>query len=326
MLGLLSSLFVLATGVLSAPSVERRILSGPVTALSTAQVNSYIPYCWFAAATYCPRPSQVSWSCSEWFGFAREPSAERDVEESCQADPVKDFVVYNSGGDGGKVQFWYVGWWPSGQSVVIAHQGTELNDTQAVLTDLNLVPLPLDTTHFPGAPALALVHSGFKNAHGRTATVILDTVKQVIQERGAKTVISVGHSLGGALALLEGLHMRLNLPSSVNVITRTFGQPRVGNDVFAQFVDQMLPDLARLTIKRDIVPVLPPLTTLFRHSSGEVHLDAEDVFNACSGRDNMNENCSTGQVLTQGIQLVDHLGPYPGGVQLGTQIDIGALC
>ncbi|KAG9089563.1 hypothetical protein FRC06_001486, partial [Ceratobasidium sp. 370] len=208
--------------------------------------------------------------------------AARHVEGSCQADPVKDFIVYNSGGDGGKVQFWYVGWWPSGQSVVIAHQGTELNDTQAVLTDLNLVSLPLDTTRFPGASPLALVHSGFKIAHGRTATVILTTVRKVIEERGAKTVISVGHSLGGALALLEGLHMRLNLPSSVNVITRTFGQPRVGNDVFAQFIDQTLPDLARVTVKRDIVPVLPPLSTFYRHSSGEIHLSAEDVYNACS--------------------------------------------
>ncbi|KAG8777448.1 hypothetical protein FRC12_000365 [Ceratobasidium sp. 428] len=262
------------------------------------------------------------------------------------ADPVKDFIVYKSGGDGGKIQFWYVGWWPSKQSVVVAHQGTELNDTRAVLTDLEFVPLPLDTTRFPGAPLTALVHSGFKNAHARTASVILTTVKDIIAEKQAKTVISVGHSLGGALALLEGLHLRLNMPESINVITRTFGQPRVGNDVFAQFVDQTLPNLARVTIKRDVVPVLPPLITLYRHSSGEVHFNAQDVYNSCSGawspdveggkvepyllrfagRDNTNENCSTGQVLTQGIELVDHLGPYPGGIRMGTQLDIGALC
>ncbi|KAG8694272.1 hypothetical protein FRC09_009952 [Ceratobasidium sp. 395] len=242
------------------------------------------------------------------------------------ADPVKDFVVYKSGGDGGKIQFWYVGWWPSKQSVVVAHQGTELNNTQAVLTDLEFIPLPLNATRFPGAPLTALVHLGFKAAHARTASIILTTVKDIIAEKQAKTVISVGHSLGGALALLEGLHLRLNLPTDINVITRTFGQPRVGNDVFAQFVDQKLPDLARLTIKRDIVPVVPPLTSLYRHSSGEVHFNAQDVYNSCSGRDNTNENCSTGQVLTQGIELVDHLGPYPGGIRMGTQLDIGALC
>ncbi|KAG9126437.1 hypothetical protein FRC07_003465 [Ceratobasidium sp. 392] len=105
----------------------------------------------------------------------------------------------------------------------------------------------------------ALVHSGFKDAHARTAAVILSTVNAIIEEKGAKTVISVGHSLGGALALLEGLHLRLNLPADINIITRTFGQPRVGNDVFARFVDEKLSDgLARLTIKRDVVPVLPP--------------------------------------------------------------------
>ncbi|KAG8686144.1 hypothetical protein FRC09_014318 [Ceratobasidium sp. 395] len=318
MLGLhLFSLFALVAGVLSAPSIERRLLSGPVTPLSTTQVDDYIPYCWFAAATYCPQPSQASWSCSHLL---------KDVEESCQADPVKDFVVYKSGGDGGKIQFWYVGWWPSKQSVVVAHQGTELNNTQAVLTDLEFIPLPLNTTRFPGAPLTALVHLGFKAAHARTASIILTTVKDIIAEKQAKTVISVGHSLGGALALLEGLNLRLNLPENINVVTRTFGQPRVGNDVFAQFVDQKLPNLARVTIKRDVVPVLPPLTTLYRHSSGEVHFNAQDVYNSCSGRDNTNENCSTGQVLTQGIELVDHLGPYPGGIRMGTQLDIGALC
>ncbi|KAG8777452.1 hypothetical protein FRC12_000369 [Ceratobasidium sp. 428] len=308
----LFSLFALVACVLSAPSVERRLLSGLVTPLSTTQVDEYIPYCWFAAATYCPRPSQVSWSCS--------------AEESCQADPVKDFVVYNSGGDGGKIQFWYVGWWPSKQSVVVAHQGTEVNNTLAVWTDLEIATLLLDSTRFPGAPLLALVHAGFQAAHGRTASTILSTVKDIIAEKQAKTVISVGHSLGGALALLEGLHLRLNLPANINVITRTFGQPRVGNDVFAQFVDQKLSDLARVTIKRDVVPVVPPLTTLYRHSSGEVHFNAQDMYNSCSGRDNTNENCSTGQVLTQGIELVDHLGPYPGGIRMGTQLDIGALC
>jgi pimeloyl-ACP methyl ester carboxylesterase len=98
----------------------------------------------------------------------------------------------------------------------------------AVLTDAVFVPVPLNLDRFPGTPLLATAHIGFQLAHERTATKILATVKRIIAEKGATKVTSVGHSLGGALALLEGLHLRLNLPAGIDVITRTFGQPRVG--------------------------------------------------------------------------------------------------
>ncbi|QRW02931.1 Lipase (class 3) [Ceratobasidium sp. AG-Ba] len=178
---------------------------------------------------------------------------------------------------------------------------------------------------FPGAPMTALVHAGFKSAHARTASTILSTVNQIIAERNATNVICVGHSLGGALAILEGLYMRLNLPANINVVTRTFGQPRIGNAALADFIDATLPDLARVTIKRDLVPTLPPLTTLYAHSKGEIHLNQDNVYEACSGHDNPSVNCSTGQVLAQGFELEDHVGPYPGGITLGTP-DQGTLC
>ena len=72
-----------------------------------------------------------------------------------------------------------------------------------------------------------MVHAGFQSSHERTADVIFAAVKKVIAEKGATRVVSIGHSLGGALAYLEGLHLRLKLPAGVSVVTRTFGQPRV---------------------------------------------------------------------------------------------------
>lgn len=107
---------------------------------------------------------------------------------------------------------------------------TELADAVysfAVLTDAALLHVQLNPKLFPGIPFQATAHLGFKAAHERTAEIVLKTVKQIIDEKGATKVVTVGHSLGGALALLDGLYLRLNLPSKVNVITRTFGQPRV---------------------------------------------------------------------------------------------------
>lgn len=80
---------------------------GPVNPLGTAETNSYIPYEWFAQATYCPQPSQADWSCSTYFLSYSLTASVIDIKhpESCQADPVKDFQVYASGGDGGIIQF-----------------------------------------------------------------------------------------------------------------------------------------------------------------------------------------------------------------------------
>ncbi|CAE6433376.1 unnamed protein product [Rhizoctonia solani] len=59
-----------------------------VTPISAAEVSSYIPYEYFSAAAYCPPDTQAKWNC-----------------KFCQAQPVKDFVVYASGGDGNLVQY-----------------------------------------------------------------------------------------------------------------------------------------------------------------------------------------------------------------------------
>jgi pimeloyl-ACP methyl ester carboxylesterase len=105
---------------------------------------------------------------------------------------------------------------------------TRIYPSLPVLRDATFVPAPIDPIRFPGAPPLTTVHAAFQDGHQLTAATILAAVKQVIAERSATKVTTVGHSLGGALAVLDGLYLRLNLPANVQVVTRTFGQPRVG--------------------------------------------------------------------------------------------------
>lgn len=49
-----------------------------------------------------------------------------------------------------------------------------------------------------------------------------------------KLVLLVGHSLGGAISILEGLYLRMNLPPTINVNIITFGQPRVSREVYLE--------------------------------------------------------------------------------------------
>ncbi|CAE6496700.1 unnamed protein product [Rhizoctonia solani] len=284
---------------LAAPTpvdIEQRADSA-VTPIGAATIASYSPYVNFAAATYCS--GTATWSCT-----------------ACKRVP--GFVPYATGGDGNGVQYWYVGWWPSGSSVVVAHEGTDPTKLLSVLTDADALFGKLDTALFPGVPSSVQVHSGFRDAHASTAAAVLAAVKKIIAEKGATKVTLVGHSLGGAIAALDALYLKLNLPSTVSIKAVTYGQPRVGNQEFANLMDQKVTDFSRITNLKDEVPIVPGRFLGYHHFSGEKHIESTGVWNACGGQDNTSTDCSTGAVpdIIQG-NLIDHLGPYE-GVWIGT--------
>ncbi|CAE6373991.1 Lipase [Rhizoctonia solani AG-1 IB] len=271
-----------------------------VTTLNSTEIDNSIPYGWFAAAAYCQPEARDNWQC-----------------KSCQANSIEDFKVYKSGGDGDTIQYWYVGWWPSQNSAVVGRQGTDLTKINAILTDAVFTPTPISSGWFPGSPPLATTHSGFLASHMRSAADILSAVKDVLATNNATQILTIGHSLGAALAILDGLYLQLQLGSAAQVTVKNFGGPRVGNDVFAEFVDAKISNLTRITNKRDLVPVLPPILLGFAHTTGEEHINADGVWYNCSGQDNLSPNCSEGEVLKEGINLSDHLGPS-GGIMRAT--------
>jgi len=133
-----------------------------------------------------------------------------------------------TGGDGDNTQFFYVGYWPAESAVVVAHQGTDPSEFYAVLTDVEIRRTDLEPTLFPGLPTSAEVHRGFAIEHKKTAQQILAEVEQLMAEYSSTHVILVGHSLGGALAELDSLYMKLNLPAETTIRGVTFGTPASG--------------------------------------------------------------------------------------------------
>lgn len=85
----------------------------------------------------------------------------------------------------------------------------------------------MDTKIFPGLPSDIKVHGGFQDAHARSAPQILQAVRNELTKRNTENVLVVGHSLGGALALLDGVSLGLNLPSTTQLKVITYGMPRV---------------------------------------------------------------------------------------------------
>jgi pimeloyl-ACP methyl ester carboxylesterase len=108
---------------------------------------------------------------------------------------------------------------------------------------------------FPGLPSGIEMHNGFLEQHAlfvlhlvlsfsslfmllhRTAASILAAVQKTMSTYGTKTVTTVGHSLGAAVALLDAVYLLLHLPSGTAIRTYAYGLPRVGNPAFAAYVD-----------------------------------------------------------------------------------------
>ncbi|KAG1872459.1 Alpha/Beta hydrolase protein [Suillus subalutaceus] len=209
---------------------------------------------------------------------------------------------------------YYVGYWPTENSVVVAHEGTDPTKFLADLTDAYGLPERLDSTLFPGVGSDVKLHSGFADEHKRTASIILNEVKSLISQYNATSVTLVGHSLGAALAEIECVFMALNLPSSIAIKGVTFGTPRVGNPAWAAFFDSLVPDFQRINHKKDIVPVVPARYLGFSHVHGEVHILSDGDAVQCPGDDDaMDLQCTIRSVPTMFLgNIVDHLGPYQG--------------
>jgi predicted lipase len=219
-----------------------------------------------------------------------------------------------SGGDGSAIQYWYVGYSPSQKTVIVAFQGTNPVELLARLTDENLAFVPPLPEFFPGVPMDALLHAGFAIEHIRTASEILSNVKQTLITHGASTVTVTGHSLGAALALLEGVQLRVTLDASVGVRVIGYGMPRVGNRIFADWVDSHLGgNVTHINNQHDCIPILPSEFLGYVHPSGEVHIQDSGSWLSCPGQDNPSTDCSVGAV--PGIiqcNLTNHDGPYNG--------------
>ena len=148
----------------------------------------------------------------------------------------------------------------------------------------------------------------------RTAPYILSAVQNTLSAEGISSVTVVGHSLGGALALLDGVFLSLKLPKDVTVKVISYGMPRVGNKAFANFVDIQLSGLVtHVNNKEDPVPTVPGMFLKFHHPSGEIHIQDSGAWDACPGQDNPSNLCIVGDVnyIWKG-RLKNHDGPYAG--------------
>ncbi|KAI0003731.1 alpha/beta-hydrolase [Russula compacta] len=290
------SVISIAAGLLGNFQQHFNISHTAVTRLTDSQFAAFTPYTEFARAAYCDPSTVAGWKCGA----------------ACDALP--GFLPTLTGGDGDGTQYFYVGYWPTQSAVVVGHQGTNPHEILSVLTDLGFNLVAPDPTLFPGVPTDVEVHLGFSLEHQKTASQILAEVQRLLVQYSSTNVVLVGHSLGGALAELDSLFLKLNLPEGTTIRGVTYGTPRAGNEAWSTFFDSQIPDFTRINNKRDPVTIIPGRLLGFMHPSREIHIQPDGSVVVCPGADDdVDPECSYTMVPSVGEGDVDdHDGPYHG--------------
>ncbi|TCD68029.1 hypothetical protein EIP91_011640 [Steccherinum ochraceum] len=274
------------------PSLETR---QTITTLSASQISAFKPFAFFASAAYCDPSRTLKWDCGT----------------NCDAN--SGFLPVASGGDGGSEQFWYVGYDPSLDTVVVAHQGTNTSSFLAELVDADFFLSSLDPSLFPGISSSIETHSGFADSQAKSAPDILNAVQGALTTHDTTHVTITGHSLGAALSLLDAVYLPLHLPESTTFKTVVYGLPRVGNQDFADYVDAHVTNLNHINNMKDPIPIVPGRSLGFHHPSGEVHIMENNQWVSCPGQDNTSDECIVGDVPNIFVGDEDnHDGPYDG--------------
>ncbi|GAW06982.1 alpha beta-hydrolase [Lentinula edodes] len=297
------SLVALAASAFASPAARAGIQARTaITTLTTAQIEVYKPYTYYASAGYCSPTTTINWSCGT----------------NCEANPT--FVPVASGGDGDSIQFWFVGYDPTLHSVIVSHQGTDTAEILSIVTDVEFALKAVDSTLFPGVSSSVEVHDGFGKEQAQTATAVLAAVKKAMSAHSTTTVTTTGHSLGAAISLLDALYLSVQVPTAtVNFIG--YGLPRVGNQAFANLMDSKFPNLVHINNKEDIVPIVPGRLLGYVHPSGEKHILDSNAWVACPGQDNTSTQCSTGDVPTiLSGDVDDHFDPT--GLRYYAQLEL----
>lgn len=151
-------------------------------------------------------------------------------------------------------------------------------------------------------------------------------MKKAFSTHKISRIITTGHSLGSAVALLDTIALRNDLEelqNGVPIENIGFGSPRVFNYVGARLLDQLIrnPDanLTSLHVHRDndVVPHLGPLLLGFSHSEGEIFLpdksvNASSIALSCPGYENVHCSLERGLDNLGDLSIDDHDGPYLG--------------
>ncbi len=256
----------------------------------------------FAAAAYC-----LDFANPDWLNVS---SCRACVEASTL---VSDLTVMNGTDD--LLGFVVVD--HSRSTIVVSFRGTNPYDLWNWIVNIDA----LRTPYLPYPQAL--VHAGFYAAFNSMAPNSTLLTAKALAKYPTFDVLVTGHSLGCSLALFAFVQLLESdlIPAHTRLSFMGYGCPRVGNEVFVDYVANLTlarvptPPVFRVVHFQDLVAHLPPQYTGFNHVPTEIFYDepmaAYKVCNSTMGDD---PQCSDGLWLKDSVS--DHVVYY--GLRVGS--------
>jgi pimeloyl-ACP methyl ester carboxylesterase len=164
----------------------------------------------------------------------------------------------------------------AGETGFVIFRGTR--DLRNWITDLDCRRVEFSLQPSAFSLSGAEVHEGFSRALRNVWADLSGALKQMAP--GCRNVFFAGHSLGGALAMLAAAGFQCGAQGTERptVWVYTFGQPRVGNGVWAAWYDRQLGRRSfRVVHAEDVVARVPWLLGRYRHCGTEVFYDTAGV-------------------------------------------------
>ncbi|KAJ9071591.1 hypothetical protein DSO57_1035467 [Entomophthora muscae] len=247
--------------------------------ISQAKEGLIVRLVQYTAAAYCADFVIKAWSCS----FCRSL---QNVELISVQD---DFWNGQKG---------YVAVDHTLSAIVVVFRGS--SDIQNWVSDFDMAKTSFDI----GVPNIKVHHGFLQYSNGITPKTI-PVVQPLIAKYTNYTLIITGHSLGAAVASIASIQLQkaLNIPW-FNITLVTFGQPRVGNLPFAQWMNSRNTTMLRVVNNRDIVPHVPPYNDGYVHHNREILL-TPGLTQSCTSTSPEDPNCANSKVPY--LDALDHI-------------------
>lgn len=204
------------------------------------------------------------------------------------------------------------------QQIVLMHRGTMTISNLFLDVDNDQIDLEFVDGRAP-CPGCK-VHQGFWRGYNSSFNEIMVPLNKLILKYPTYTVLIGGHSMGGSVAMLTAAHLKSKGYQNIKLITA--GQPMVGNQQFADYIDSLF-DFESETIQEQEIIVLIrqydpvpfyPISSSYQSTSGEIFLKndlfGKERFYKCNGQ--RDPECSWGSRYLTNIGMLASTHPAYG--------------
>ena len=182
---------------------------------------------------------------------------------------VGDAELLQTIGDGDKRQRVLL-YHSEGLGIVVAYMGTNDSSLQSSMNDFLFLPEPANDRYRHNMPGSVRLMHGFQQPYVDLVDDVQAAITQHKTERNESRVTVIGQSQGAAIGLLSAVDFHQRLDGGI-YRAYLFGLPRLGNPVFANYVDKTIGDRLRWVVNgHDWVPNVPLRIAGYQHPSNYV--------------------------------------------------------